>query len=62
MKKTQTILGGEPSGHIILSNNGYCGDGILTGMFVISIIAKEKTKLSLLTEHLFKKVSRNLLI
>ena len=55
MKKTQTILGGEPSGHIILSNNGYCGDGILTGMFIISIIAKEKTKLSLLTEHLFKK-------
>jgi|TARA_B100000287_G_scaffold433583_1_gene495655 phosphoglucosamine mutase len=55
MKKTQTILGGEPSGHIILSNNGYCGDGILTGMFIISIIAKEQKKLSLLTEHLFKK-------
>ena len=55
MKKTKTILGGEPSGHIILSNNGYCGDGILTGMFIISIIAKEQKKLSVLTKSLFKK-------
>ena len=55
MKKTKTILGGEPSGHIILSNNGYCGDGILTGMFIISIIANEQTKLSVLTKSLFKK-------
>ena len=29
MKKNKSKLGGEPSGHIIFSENGYCGDGIL---------------------------------
>ena len=30
MKENNSKLGGEPSGHIVFSDNGYCGDGILT--------------------------------
>ena len=33
MKKNKSKLGGEPSGHIIFSENGYCGDGILTSFY-----------------------------
>ena len=32
MKSSKIDLGGEPSGHIIFSENGYCGDGILTSL------------------------------
>ena len=55
MKQTNVNLGGEQSGHIIFSNNGYCGDGILTAMFIINVMSTQKVKLSKLTENLFFK-------
>ena len=54
MKKYKSKLGGEPSGHIIFSDNGYCGDGILTAICIINIL-KNKNKLSKLSESLYKK-------
>ena len=44
MKQAKLHLGGEQSGHIIFSDNGYCGDGILTAMFIINIINELKNK------------------
>ena len=55
MKQTNVNLGGEQSGHIIFSDNGYCGDGILTAMFIINLMSMKKVKLSKLTENLFFK-------
>jgi len=61
MKQAKIHLGGEQSGHIIFSDNGYCGDGILTAMFVINIISTQKAKLSKFTENLFFKSPQKLL-
>ena len=55
MKSSKIDLGGEPSGHIIFSENGYCGDGILTSLYLIDIILKKKFKFSYLSENLFSK-------
>ncbi len=61
MKKAKTHLGGEQSGHIIFSDNGYCGDGILTAMFVIDLMCRQKIKISKLTESLFLKSPQKLI-
>ena len=61
MKQTKVHLGGEQSGHIIFSDNGYCGDGILTAMFIINIMSKQNIKLSELTENLFLKTYQKLI-
>ena len=55
MKKNKSKLGGEPSGHIIFSDNGYCGDGILTAIYIMNILKKNKIQLSQLSESLYKK-------
>ncbi len=55
MKSSKINLGGEPSGHIIFSENGYCGDGILTSLYLIDIILRKKFKFSYLSENLFSK-------
>ena len=55
MKQTNVNLGGEQSGHIIFSDNGYCGDGILTALFIINVMSMQKVKLSKLKENLFLK-------
>ncbi len=61
MKQAKLHLGGEQSGHVIFSDNGYCGDGILTAMFIINIIGERKVKLSELTENLFLKSPQKLI-
>ena len=61
MKQAKLHLGGEQSGHVIFSDNGYCGDGILTAMFIINIIGELKVKLSELTENLFLKSPQKLI-
>lgn len=38
MQKTQSVVGGEQSGHIILSEYSTTGDGLLTACFLIKII------------------------
>ena len=55
MKEINAFMGGEPSGHIIFSDNSYCGDGILTALFILFILEEEKEKLSDLCKILFKK-------
>jgi len=60
MKENNSKLGGEPSGHIVFSDNGYCGDGILTAMYIINILKNSQTKLSMLSESLYNKNYQNL--
>ena len=43
------------------SDNSYCGDGILTALYVIGILEREKKKLSDLCELLFTKTPQKLL-
>ena len=46
MKKRGFVLGGEPSGHIILSNLSSSGDGLLASLEVLNILKETKKKLS----------------
>jgi len=52
MKKQKLSLGGEQSGHIIIHDYVRTGDGIITGLQILSIM-KEKGKIS----NLVKKIS-----
>lgn len=61
MKKYKARLGGEPSGHIIFSDNGYCGDGILTAMYIINIFISSGEKLSHFYKGLYKKSYQRLI-
>ncbi|EHR36322.1 phosphoglucosamine mutase [Helcococcus kunzii ATCC 51366] len=45
-------IGGEQSGHIILSKYATTGDGILTSLKLIEIMVKQKAPLSLLSKEL----------
>ncbi|MFZ2957304.1 MAG: phosphoglucosamine mutase [Candidatus Ozemobacteraceae bacterium] len=38
MKKSQSVVGGEQSGHIILSDYSSTGDGLLTACFLLKIV------------------------
>ena len=44
MKENHSNLGGEPSGHIIFPDNGYCGDG---NIYIMNIL--RNTKINLLS-------------
>jgi len=46
MKKRNLVLGGEPSGHIILSNLSSSGDGLLASLEVLNILKETGKKLS----------------
>jgi len=50
MEKSGSVLGGEPSGHVIFSRFAPTGDGIVTALQVIGILAKKGIPLSVLTE------------
>ncbi len=60
MKKKKAFIGGEQSGHIIFSDNGYSGDGILTALFILDIAVNEKCKISELANGFFKKAPQKL--
>jgi len=54
MKEMGGILGGETSGHIIFLDKATTGDGLLTGIRLISLIKEKEKSLSELV-HLFEK-------
>lgn len=61
MKKTGAVLGGEQSGHVILSRIATTGDGILTALKVLEIATRSGKPLSELVADLkvFPQVIRN---
>ena len=48
MKKSKSLIGGEQSGHIIMSNYSSTGDGILAALKITEIMTASKLKTSLL--------------
>ncbi len=46
MKKTKSFLGGEQSGHIILSKYSNTGDGLLAALKIVEIMSFQKNKTS----------------
>ncbi len=44
MKKSKSLIGGEQSGHIIMSNYSKTGDGILAALKITDILTSNKTK------------------
>ena len=60
MKKNNCILGGEQSGHIIFSENSFCGDGFFTALTILEIIKESKSNLSKLHRNLFDKFPQKL--
>ncbi len=51
MKNNNILLGGEPSGHIIVKSFSTTGDGILTGLLLADIIKKTAKPLSKLINY-----------
>jgi len=52
MRRTGAVLGGEQSGHIILSREATTGDGLLTAMRVLAIVAASGQSLAQLVAGL----------
>lgn len=61
MRTTGNCIGGEQSGHIILSKYATTGDGILTAIKLMETVVSEKTPLSKLAEpvQMLSQVVRN---
>jgi phosphoglucosamine mutase len=61
MNKSGAVLGGEQSGHIIFKNAATTGDGLLTALKVISIVAESGKSLADLVNDLkvFPQVIKN---
>ena len=60
MKKNKFNLGGEQSGHIIFSENSFCGDGLFTALTILEIINETNLSLSKLYRNLFEKLPQHL--
>ena len=52
--KSKLNVGGEQSGHIILLDYTTTGDGLITALFILTIMAKEKKSLSALAKSMYK--------
>ncbi len=50
MKNNNILLGGEPSGHIIIHNLATTGDGVLTAIAISNIVKNQKEKVSKLVK------------
>jgi phosphoglucosamine mutase len=61
MKRTGAVLGGEQSGHIILSREATTGDGMLTAMHVLAIVAASGQPIAKLVSGLkvFPQIIKN---
>jgi len=54
MRKNQSVIGGEQSGHIIFSDYSTTGDGLLTACFLLKIMRETGTSLKELSEVMNK--------
>ncbi|NQT95596.1 MAG: phosphoglucosamine mutase [Candidatus Omnitrophica bacterium] len=54
MIRSKLNLGGEQSGHIILFDHTTTGDGLLTALFLLKVMADEKKTLSQLARCMYK--------
>lgn len=54
MREENVTIGGEQSGHIILSDYATTGDGVISGLQILSIMQKTKQKLSTLKKIMKK--------
>jgi phosphoglucosamine mutase len=52
MQKSRAVLGGEQSGHIILSRESTTGDGLLTAIHVLEVVARSGNSLAELVASL----------
>ncbi len=61
MQKTGAVLGGEQSGHIIFSQAATTGDGLLTALLVLDVVARSGKTISQLVSDLkvFPQVIKN---
>jgi phosphoglucosamine mutase len=60
MQRTGAVLGGEQSGHIILADRATTGDGLLTALQVLQVVARSgKTLAELAHLETFPQVIRN---
>jgi len=61
MKQSKAVLGGEQSGHIIFSERATTGDGLLTALMVLDVIARSGKPLADLVADLkvFPQVIKN---
>lgn len=61
MKTSGAVLGGEQSGHIIFSEIATTGDGLLTALLVLQVMARSGKPLSALVEDLkvFPQIIKN---
>jgi phosphoglucosamine mutase len=61
MQKTGAVLGGEQSGHIIFSESATTGDGLMTALKVLEVVAKSGKSLAELVSDLkvFPQVIKN---
>ncbi len=61
MQKTGAVLGGEQSGHIIFSDSATTGDGLMTALKVLEVVAKSGKSLAELVSDLkvFPQVIKN---
>ena len=46
MRAGEMNLGGEPSGHVILSDYATTGDGVITALQVLAVVAEQRRKVS----------------
>lgn len=61
LRRQDWILGGEQSGHIIFLEKNTTGDGVLTAIQLISVMKREKEKISVLAQQMkrFPQVLQN---
>src|SRR5438270_5568637 len=61
MQKTGAVLGGEQSGHIIFRDSATTGDGLMTALKVLEVVAKSGKSLAELISDLkvFPQVIKN---
>jgi len=61
MKKSGAVIGGEQSGHIILSREATTGDGLLTALHVLAVVAGSGQSLAELVDGLkvFPQIIKN---